>query len=121
MDFIWVPQSGSCKSGDDASTPLSKEFTLFLCGFAVLAGCAAMGSMGVNGDMAAAATKYGMSWIVDLRNVLLNIFPGLGYVFVTTGALIGISRSSAPIGRRLSWFGIVQASAAALWFASSIH
>lgn len=121
MDFIWVPEPGSGKSGGDVGTPLPNEFTLFLCGFVVLAGCAALGSMAVNGDTAAAASKFGMAWVVDLGNVLLNIFPGLGYLFVTTGALIGVSRSAAPMKRRLIWFAVVQVAAAALLYATSLH
>lgn len=121
MDFIWVPESGSGKSGGDAGTPLPNEFTLFLCGFVVLAGCAALGSMAANGDMTVAATKYGMSWVVDLGNVLLRTFPGLGYMFVTTGALVGVSRSTAPLKRRLIWLAVIQAVAVALLYASSLH
>lgn len=122
MDFIWVPDSGSGNSASgDTGSPLSNEFTLFLCGFVVLAGCAALGTLVVSDGIAAAGTKYGMGWVIDLGAVLLNIFPGLGYMFVTTGSLIGVLRSSAPMKRRLIWFGIVQAAAIALWFASTLH
>lgn len=122
MDFIWVPESGSGNSaGGDKGSPLSNEFTLFLCGFVVLAGCAALGSMVVTDDMVAFGSKYGMGWVLDLGAMILHMFPWLGYLFVTTGSLIGVSRSSAPMRRRLIWFGVVQIAAIALLYVGSLH
>lgn len=118
MDIIWVPDSGNSANGsDDGSSPMAKEFLLFLLGFIVLAGCAACGSLLVDGEVAKIADKFGMTWIVDL----VAVVPWFGYLFVTVGALVGIAKSHAPIKRKAPWFIGTQLVAAALWFASTLH
>lgn len=121
MDFIWVPESGIGKTGNNAGTPVANELALFLCGFVVLAGCAALGSAELGEDVTATAAKFGMAWVIDFTTKVLEIFPWLGYLFVTTGALIGVSRSAATMKRRLTWFACTQAAAVALWFVSTLH
>lgn len=117
MDFIWVPDSGAGKTGLSAGMSSSNEFTLFLCGFVILAASAAAGSLLMGGEVAKLADKFGMRWVVDLVSYL----PWLGYLFATTGALIGAAKSSASVKRRLLWFIGTQAVAATLWFSSTLH
>lgn len=117
MDVIWVPDSGTSRTGSDDGSPMANEFLLFLLGFIVLAGCAACGSLLVDGEVAKIADKFGLSWVVELITTL----PWFGYLFVTTGALVGVAKSSAPMKRRALWFVGTQVVAAVLWFASTLH
>lgn len=117
MDIIWVPEPCSGNSGSDNGSPLSNEFSLFLIGFVILAGCAAAGSLLADGEVAKVATKFGMDWVINL----VAFFPWLGYLFATTGALVGVLKSSATMKRRLFWFAATQAVATFLWFASTLH
>lgn len=117
MDFIWVPEPGPGNTSGGSSSVVANEFSLFLAGFVILACSAAAGSLLADRDVATLADKLGMGWVFDL----VALFPWFGYLFVTAGALIGVSKSSAPIKHRLTWLAATQAVAAFLWVASKLH
>ena len=117
LEVIWVPDSGTSGLNRDSASPMANELLLFVLGFIVLSLSAACGSLLIDGEVVKTADKFGMVWVIDL----LSVLPWFGYLFATTGALVGVTKSNAQMSRRLIWFFGTQIVAAGLWFASSLH